>query len=136
MHNNKDDVSKTLTDDTGNISCVMINTDITNPKLKLSAGYKNYNYVYIPDFNRYYFVTSTETLSAQHCLLSCHTDVLYTAYQKDGLLSKECHIIKNSNERNSMIKTPEIILNNRLYTDTVNDGFVFNETYAYILCTI
>ena len=136
MHNDKSDVAKTLTDDTGNIPCVMVNTDITNPVLKLSAGYKNYNYVYIADFNRYYFVNTVETLTAQHCLLRCHTDVLYTAYQNDNLLNHECHIVKNSNEKNSLVKTPEIILNNRIYTDTVNFGGSFNTTYQYVLCTV
>ena len=135
MLDDKDNIEKTITNETV-VTAVMVNTDIVNPQLKLSATYINKNYVYIPDFNRYYYVTKTDTLTAQHIVLSCHTDVLYTAYKKDNLLSNSCHVVRNQYQTNSDISTNDIILNAKQYTKTCNFGIKLNDDYYYILSVI
>lgn len=68
-------LEKTLTD-TVTKECVLVNTDVLNPVLKLDSILLNKNYVYIPSFNRYYFVRTVETINGMHTLLYCTVDVL------------------------------------------------------------
>ena len=53
-------------------------TSVTAPVLKVSGGpskIATYNYVYIPDFNRYYYITDF-TVENGYILVSCKVDVL------------------------------------------------------------
>ena len=53
-------------------------TSVTNPVLKVSGGatkIATYNYLYIPDFNRYYYITDF-TVENGYILVSCKVDVL------------------------------------------------------------
>ena len=61
-------------------------TDIANPVIKLGKAMDPlaYNYVYIPEFNRYYFLTEPPIFEAGYYRVKLHTDVLMTfkAYYK------------------------------------------------------
>ena len=63
-----------IADITGNIKT---DCDILNPvfELSYSDSYLPVNYMYVPKFNRYYFVDPPK-LSAQRMYLTCHVDVL------------------------------------------------------------
>ena len=53
------------------------NDSILAPKLILSGvNVANYNYVYIPDFGRYYFITSIDVVDTRRYRISCDVDVL------------------------------------------------------------
>lgn len=53
------------------------NDSILSPKLILSGvNVANYNYVYIPDFGRYYFITSIDVVDTRRYRISCDVDVL------------------------------------------------------------
>lgn len=53
------------------------NDSILTPKLILSGvNVANYNYVYIPDFGRYYFITSIDVVDTRRHRISCDVDVL------------------------------------------------------------
>lgn len=80
------------------VSCEMMNTDMLNPSIKLSAGYKDSNYVYIPAFSRYYYVSRPETLPGGHCILHCHVDVLKT--YNGGVEGTEQLVARNEKEAN------------------------------------
>ena len=54
-----------------------------------------YNYMYIPDFSRYYFIEGITILSRNVIRLTCKVDVLET--WKTDILASTCHIIKESN---------------------------------------
>lgn len=59
--------------------CELVNTDILFPVLKLdkyNLGTEGYNYCYIPEFSRYYFITGLEAIPGGHMLVSCKVDVL------------------------------------------------------------
>ena len=75
------------------VSCVMVNTDIINPILKVESDKANSTYCYISDFGRYYFVESCEGTTGAHCFLRCHVDVLYT--YKDAILGLSCMVARN-----------------------------------------
>ena len=77
-------------------TCEMVNTDILNPVLKVSARIDK-NYCKIDDFGgRYYFIETIETIAGGHCLCHCHVDVLYT-YASD-IKGLKCQVIRNEDE--------------------------------------
>lgn len=72
-------------------------TSVTNPVLKVSGGpskIANYNYVYIPDFNRYYYITDF-TVENGYILVSCKVDVLMSYKTSIGA----CPCIVNRQEK-------------------------------------
>lgn len=60
--------------------------NVLTPTVKLVAGILNnaFNYVYIPEKKRYYFVTDIKVLSSDTCEITLREDVLQT-YQKEIL---------------------------------------------------
>lgn len=93
-------LDKTLT---GSISreCVLVNTDVLNPILKLESIVLDKNYVHIPAFNRYYFVQTPETINGMHTLLHCSVDVLMT--YKDEIKELDAYISRNEFDANFLL---------------------------------
>ena len=54
--------------------------DILSPSIVLSyvTNLESYNYVYIPEFHRYYFITGISLLSGKRAVINCAVDVLHT----------------------------------------------------------
>ena len=54
--------------------------DILSPSIVLSYvnSLETYNYVYIPEFHRYYFITGISLLSGKRAVINCAVDVLHT----------------------------------------------------------
>lgn len=65
-------------------------TDLTNPSILLSSvlgvNYLDFNYCYIPQLERYYFIQSIDSVNAKIWRLTCECDVLMT-YKADILAS-------------------------------------------------
>lgn len=62
----------------------------------------NKNYVYIPEWGRYYFIVSPLTMSSGgRCIVSCQEDVLMTF--RSGIRNLDCYIIRNEKTRNKYI---------------------------------
>lgn len=76
--------------------CNRVNTDLLNPILMCDKNIRNYNYVYIPYFRRWYFVESVEGVAGTHCVLHCHVDVLFT--YKDEIRGLNCFVSRNESE--------------------------------------
>lgn len=79
-------------------------TDIANPVIKLGKAMDPlaYNYVYIPEFNRYYFVTEPPTFEAGYYRVKLHSDVLMS-------------LKKYYKERNVIVKRNQYLFN--MYMD-------------------
>lgn len=63
-------------------------TSITNPAIRIEADVNTLsecNYFYIPQFNRYYFVTDIRSIRNGLCEIVGHCDVLTTALKKGSL---------------------------------------------------
>lgn len=63
-------------------------TSITNPTIRIEADVSTLsecNYFYIPQFNRYYFVTDIRSIRNGLCEIVGHCDVLTTALKKGSL---------------------------------------------------
>ena len=80
------------------IDCQLVNTSMTEPVLKLSAGKVNFNYIEMVQFGRKYFVESTESISGGHSILHCHVDVLDSF--KSGIEELECLVLRNEDINN------------------------------------
>lgn len=89
--------------------CVMVNTDILNPILKVNGTFIDKNYVFIPTFgDRYYFVKSIETIPGGHCLIYCEIDVLMT--YKAYLNEIDVYVSRNEKDGNNLIPDNNIVL--------------------------
>lgn len=78
--------------------------DIINPVINIE--YKKipeFNYLYIPNFNRYYFVDKYEIIRTNIFRLYLHVDVLMS--YKDGIKNLECLILRNEYRYNKELNS-------------------------------
>ena len=103
------------------INCEMMNTDTLFPEIKLSSDYSDYNYIFVPSFNRYYFVNEVERLSGEHIIVKCKVDVLMT--YKDDILNLKCNVVRNERERIGELLDDKLIykVNHRITTKTFGE---------------
>lgn len=101
-------------------------TDLTNPSILLSSvtgvNYLDFNYCYIPDLGRYYFIQSIDSVNAKMWRLSCECDVLMS-YKADILASNARlrRNIKNGDYLNTSIDS-SIIKTVSLHNSNVTIG--------------
>lgn len=69
-------VDKTLTDETDLIGNFKGKVDLQNPVITVTSNLQAFNYCYIPDLNRYYFIEKIELTSKDIFTLTLHIDVL------------------------------------------------------------
>lgn len=79
-------INKTLSDSLELNINLKKDTDIINPELVLKGDFRGFNYAYIPELNRYYFINSMEQLNFILAKLYLECDVLET-YKEDILNS-------------------------------------------------
>ena len=68
-------------------------SSVINPVLEISADVLNYNYCYIPAFNRYYFIDDV-VYNKGIWIVSCSVDVL--ASWKSAIGSSSCYVLRSS----------------------------------------
>ena len=102
-------------------------TSIINPVIRLSGvnvpSLKNANYMYIPDFNRYYFITDIKSIRNGLIEISGHVDVLQTYA---GKIRNNTAIIKrNANSWNLYIEDGlfKTCANPHIFTKEFPSGF-------------
>ena len=78
-------------------------TDVLHPAFTFKSDtVPTFNYCYIPDFNRYYFVTVTNTYPKGVYTVSCDVDVLKT-YQNNILYATTNSLITKSDAYNPYV---------------------------------
>ena len=93
-HSGVEHMTKVLTS-YGDVQCEFKNmTDVEHPTVYIAAndGYDDVNYLYIPQFNRYYFATPSGGRGAT-ITFECESDVLMSF--KDGILAAPAVISRN-----------------------------------------
>lgn len=102
-------------------------TSIINPVIRISGAniptLKNANYMYIPDFNRYYFITDIKSIWNGLIEISGHVDVLQTYA---GQIRNNTAIIKrNANSWNLYIEDGlfKTYANPHIFTKEFPSGF-------------
>ena len=80
-------------------------TDLLNPVIliegDITATVATTNYIYIPSFKRYYFLTGLTSVRTGLYQIEMHVDVLTT--YRDGIRKNEALISRQENEWNMMI---------------------------------
>lgn len=104
--------------------------DIINPVIIISGeNLSSYNYLYIPIFNRYYFITDIKVIRNNLWEISCHCDVLET--YKDEIKSQKAIVARQENEYNLYLNDPEwkVYTNKQVLTRTFPSGFLDSGNY-------
>ena len=100
-------IEKTLTAG-GTYSCSLKDTtSVLNPVIivRTSDPVYNYNYVYIQEFDRYYFINDIKSVNNNVWEISAHVDVLET--YKDAILSNTAVIRRQTTLYNTYLNDPE-----------------------------
>lgn len=135
-------VSKNYTVNKSNVSCDIYDScDLYNPTLIVkSNSVISSNYLYIPNFNRYYFIVNKNLDKAGIIIINCECDVLMSF--KNDILNSTQMIIRNADKENIHIKNSTIVDNNRpvapmKFTDTIQvTGVDLTHSDYYILTTL
>lgn len=97
--------------------------DMFNPVLEVSGDIVNsigqYNYLYIPDFARYYFIESITGDNYHLSTLNCRADILSSC--KQWLRARTATITRNEKLYNSYLNDPEF--SSYAYTNIVTKAF-------------
>lgn len=115
-NNRNNDVNKTLNDEIVIENARLLDSvDILNPQIRLGNltdinEYIDYNYLYIPKFKRYYFISNI-VFDRGFCILQCGIDVLYT--YKDRILNSTQLVTRQENHYNKFIADSKLIMNAR-----------------------
>lgn len=125
--NNK--LGKTLSDE-NIISCAFKgNCDILNPVIVVkSDSFFDYNYCYIEQFKRYYFISDVEILPNNVYTLTLKVDVLDS--YKEEILASQCDIVEQkefNKDYNSNYQNLETFESETFTSDTsinLTDNFV------------
>lgn len=109
-------------------------TSIVNPTIIIENELQpNFNYVYIPQFGRYYFVNNITSIRNKLWELNLNIDVLMT--YKNGILSCNGFIDRNENEFNpNIIDKKRVIEEGRnISIETVTNEVFTSASGSYIL---
>lgn len=100
-------IGKTLTAGGTYSCCLKDTTSILNPVLiiRTSDPVYNYNYLYIQEFNRYYFINDIKSVNNNVWEISAHVDVLET--YKAAILANDAVIKRQSIKYNTYLNDPE-----------------------------
>lgn len=117
---------------------------IVTPTFEIySETYPDYNYCYVPEFHRYYFITDIVSTSAGQWDISCLVDVLAT--YKTGVLNTTAFVERAQSASNPRIpdgNTPMLMTFEKFAGDTVTIPFLISaedamsQTAGAIIVTI
>lgn len=112
-------------------------TSILKPILHISteSDITGYNYMYISQFNRYYYIDDIVSIANNRWEVSSHVDVLQT--YMDTILSNDAIIEGTENKAvNKYLPDPDaFVVNCKHKTDIVNFPSGFLDTGEFILIT-
>lgn len=111
-------------------------TSILRPVLLLAstsqAPITGYNYMYIPDFGRYYFIDDVRSIHNNMWEVSAHVDVLET--YKTAILANSAVIKRQENNYNLYLNDPEFKVYNGERIQTLKfPSTGFNKQLSYVL---
>ena len=110
-------------------------SNIVNPSITINIDNPTiYNYAYIPEFNRYYFITNYISLRTGMWQINLKSDVLMSF--KDSILSSEVLINKTeTNGKNNYLSGSNWVNNCKTKTDILTFPNGLLDDGKYILIT-
>lgn len=119
------------------VDCVLkYDTSVTDPTVTISKeiidreDLKDINYMYIPKFGRYYFITDMVHVMGHVMDISGHTDVLSTV--KSKLTNKQAYIVRNEYDNNPYYQDSQLPIRSDKQYIKLNVGTVGNASHIYI----
>jgi hypothetical protein len=108
-------VNKTLNNSKELYGTLREECSVINPIIEIeSVNISNYNYCYIEDFNRYYFIIDIIAVNNKFWKITLHCDVLMS--YADSIKKLEAKILRNTNEYNLMLEDNQL---NRYVDDRI-----------------
>lgn len=103
-------LDKVLTDAIEYNGTLKNSSSVINPTFTIasSANLSTYNYCYIPEFNRYYYINSIEVLTSELWSFGCHVDVLKTYASQ--IRNLNAIISRQENEYNLYLNDDKLIV--------------------------
>lgn len=109
-------------------------TSILNPKIKIysSSNLSGYNYMYISEFGRYYYINDISSPRNNEWDISAHVDVLET--YKVAILANSAVIRRQESQYNLYLDDPDFHAYNYERIQTIKfPNNLFDKTLHYVL---
>ena len=131
----KNKIGKNLTNDFSLSGALRDATNIINPVILIELNeIGNYNYCYIPEFNRYYFITDITVIRTGLFALSLVVDVLESF--KTDIKNLSVILLNTQNVGSSNYLSSPVFRNNvKSKTDILNFPNGLNDSGEFILIT-
>lgn len=84
----------------------VLNDDLVNVMYQIKNGILESNYIYIPDFNRYYYINNIISVRQDMFRIDCQVDVLMS-YQKE-IRNTKAFVMRNEFEYDPLVKDDEV----------------------------
>lgn len=110
------------------------NCDISNPTIEvLGTNALNANYMWVPLFSRYYFITNITTTQYNTLVITAHVDVLMSFHDailnSTGIISRQENNVVPNLQDNKM----PILITKNVQIKRYPNGFNRNPNYALIV---
>lgn len=138
-YTNKSDVNvcnKSLSNETEIEVRLLTDTEVIDPLIVLSGSINTFNYVYIPEFNRYYFADRPTNLNNNMFRVQLHCDRLMTF--RNNIKNSKGYVLYSENLKNNYIHSSVWQPDVRDTTEQipfVNPTDAFTENPSYVLIT-
>lgn len=131
----KNKIGKNLSNDFSLSGALRDATNIINPVILIELNeIGNYNYCYIPDFNRYYFITDITVIRTGLFAISLMVDVLESF--KTSIKNLSVILLNTQNVGSSNYLPSQVFRNNvKSRTDILNFPNGLNDSGEFILIT-
>ena len=131
----KNKINKAITNGITLSGSLKNESNIVNPSITINIDNPTiYNYAYIPDFNRYYFITNYISLRTGIWQINLKSDVLMSF--KDSILSSEVLINKTETKgKNNYLSGSNWVNNCKTKTDILTFPNGLLDDGKYILIT-
>lgn len=109
-------------------------TSILNPKIKIysSSNLSGFNYMYIAEFNRYYYINDISSPRNNEWDISAHVDVLET--YKSAILANSAVVRRQQSKYNLYLDDPDFHAYNYERIQTIKfPNNLFDKTLHYVL---
>lgn len=139
LYNTSDDrivVNKTLTDELILEGTLKESLNVLSPSVMVTVDVSEYNYMYIPEFERYYYINSVEVIkNGLWQIRTAEVDVLMS--WKDEFLQLNAIIDKTNNISlaDEFIDDGSFITSSNSIINVINYDEGFNDFADYILLT-
>lgn len=130
-------INKTLTSSMSFTGTLKDECSVLNPTIFIeSDNLSDYNYLYIKEFNRYYFINDIKNVRNNIWSITGEVDVLYT--YKDKILSLPLILEKTENDihSNKMLNDGSYITTTETFEEILNFQSVADSNRYYLLTCI